>query len=715
MRELIASYVAQGWAPVWIPPLSKAPRDRDWTKRDYQPDHWYDGDNVGIKLGDASGGLVDVDLDCAEAVQLASLFLPPTATFGRASKPRSHWLYRAPETKTWKPKRAAVELRSTGAQTVFPPSVRGVSDRDPPGSVPEEIAWYDWPEAGPVTIDPAELRAHVCRLALGAMLLRLLPPLQEAHGVHDFLLAFAGGLRRAGWTADAAVDLVARSIGLDEPHREPAIRDTFAAEENTTGWPTVTELVGPPDAKALQKLAEDSSLRLQQIQPAAKAAIVSGYTLNDLGNAGRLVDLFGEHLRFIEGIGWLRWDGQRWAPSDGPWAEASWISQTLIAEGHALGNAAGKALIEHGRQSGNARRLAASLEIASHRPEVRLHPDDLDRDPWLLNCTNGTIDLRTGVLHEPNREHLITKMVPVAYDERAECPRFDQFLRETMAGDLELMAYLLRFLGYGITGLTSEHVFGLWYGPIGRNGKGTLIRALLHVLGDYAITIAPELLLHQLGTQHSTGLLDFRGARLALSNEAPEGKRWNESLVKQLTGGDAIRARAMRQDFVEFRPSHTLVVAANTRPLVREQGPAFWSRVHLLPWEVSFLGREDRTLDDQLAAEAPGILRYLVAGCLAWQGMGINPPTVMRTAGQDYRASQDTIGAFLEDTIAAKTGNRVNRAAVYRAYRQWALDGGEPFLLSARAFHRQLEERQFATIKTCGQVCYVDMELRRGG
>lgn len=703
MRDLVAAYRAQGWAPVRIPPLSKAPVDRDWPAIEYGPEHFAPGDNIGVKLGEPSDDLVDVDLDCLEAVRLAPAFLPPTITFGRASKPRSHWIYRSPGVKTWKPKRAKVELRSTGVQTVFPGSTHETG---------EPIEWYDVPNSGPAPLPANVLRAHVCRLALGSLLLRLIEPLQRASGVHDFLLALAGGLKRSGWNADAALDLVARSIGLDEPHREAAIRDTFTNEE-TTGWPTVTELVGPPDAKALQRLAEDDSMGFAVPAPVAEAETVSGYVLNDTGNATRLLAAFGENLRYAEGIGWLRWDGLRWEISDGPWPEATMCALAIMNEGLSTSGSAGKALIEHGRQSGNANRLRGCLEIASHDPAVRVTVDVLDADQWALNCTNGTVDLRTGELRAHAREDLITKLCPVPYDPAATCPRFDRFLLETMDGDTELAAYLLRFLGYGITGSTREHVFGLWHGATGGNGKSTLIDLLSYVLDDYAITVAPDLLLAQPNSQHSTGLLDFRGARLVLSNEAPEGKRWNESLVKRLTGGDVIRARRMRQDFIEFTPSHTLIVAANARPLVREQGPAFWRRVNLLPWAVSFTGREDKQLPATLRSEAAGVLRYLVAGCLAWQHAGLLPPAQIVAAGDDYRESQDTLGAFVQDAIAPKSGNAIAKSAIYNAYRQWATQGGEPYLLSARSFHRQLAERQFRTTKRQGTRCYVDVEITR--
>lgn len=429
--------------------------------------------------------------------------------------------------------------------------------------------------------------------------------------------------------------------------------------------------------------------------------VLSGgaYPTNDSGNADRLLFLFGPHLRFVPGLGWHRWDKTRWALGDAPQHEAEMCARQIVADGRTMGGDAGAAIAKWGHTSGNAGRVAAAVELLSHRPEVRVEAARLDADPWLLNVANGTIDLRTGTLREHRREDLITKLSPVAYSASARAPRFHAFLRECMAGDEDLVGYMLRWLGYCLTGDVREQVFGLWSGA-GANGKSTLLDLASRVWGDYAATIPADELLENAG-RHPTGLMDLRGARLATTVEPPSGRRWNESLLKQLTGGDAITARRMRQDPVTFRPTHKLVMACNAKPIVRDQGRGFWRRVHAVPWSVSFEGRGDAELAAKLAAEAPGVLAMCVAGCLAWQRQGLAPPASADAARDDYAASQDVVGAFVDEHLAADAAAFAPRAQLYDAFRTWALASGE-YCPPASVLYRQLEERGWRPHKRDG-------------
>ncbi|MBK6920519.1 MAG: hypothetical protein IPH07_24170 [Deltaproteobacteria bacterium] len=435
-------------------------------------------------------------------------------------------------------------------------------------------------------------------------------------------------------------------------------------------------------------------------QHGADALTAGRYPTNDSGNASRLMKLFGGDFRYAEGLGWLRWNGQRWTIGDGPHHEAELCATLIVEDGKRMGGEVGEALVKWGRTSGNAGRIAAAVEVLRHRPEVRIDADQLDADPWLFCCRNGTIDLRTGTLREHRREDMITRQSPVEYDAAATCPRFLQFLGECHPGAPDVVWYLLRWLGYSLTGSVREHVFGLWYGA-GRNGKSTLLELALHVWGDYGCAIQPDLLLERGSDQHPTGLMDLRGARLVVTSEPPAGRRWNESLVKQLTGGDSVTARRMRQDPVTFRPSHTMTMACNARPIVRDQGAAFWSRVHPLEWGVSFRGREDRELDTKLRMEAPGVLALAVQGCLAWQTQGLNPPAAVAAARDDYHASQDVIGVFVAEQLTPDPLSFLPRNLLYGAFSAWAQRGGE-YCPPASVLYRQLEERGWQTTKREG-------------
>jgi len=485
----------QGWHTLRLRPLRKAPIRKDWQKAGCadEPTEFQPGENIGVALGRVSGGLVDVDLDCAAAVEVAAAFLPPTCTFGRPSRWRSHWIYQVSgevEAESWNAA-AHVELRGSGRQTMFPPSIRGRDERkDPPEYQPEALAWIS--DGQPMaTVDARTLRAAVVRVAAASILRQAVPHMPG--GVHHGLLALAGILRRSGWPLEAAEELVEGAIGLDEAHRAPAIRDTYALESDaeTTGFPTLARLMGDVPAKELYALLRDASLGYT---PPALEVLRDEPPFNDAGNASRLVQRYGQDLRHAEGVGWLRWTGAHWRVDQaGPQAEAEAVAEELrtsTAEGEV-----GLAHRKWGLKLGNAGPLQAMIQLAAKRPEIRIAPEQLDADPWLLGKPGGTLDLRTGLLRPAAREDLITRQTSTAPDWSRPASRFDRFLLEVMGGDPELAAYLLRFAGWALTGDTSEHAFAAWWGAAGRNGKSTLLEALLGVWGDYGTTIATEVLL----------------------------------------------------------------------------------------------------------------------------------------------------------------------------------------------------------------------------
>ncbi|HKY51707.1 MAG TPA: phage/plasmid primase, P4 family, partial [Candidatus Limnocylindria bacterium] len=522
------AYVAAGWKLVRIPPLAKGPTDKGWPAIEYTPESFAPGDNTGVKLGAPSGGLVDVDLDCDEAVRLAEFFLPSTCTFGHASKRRSHWLYVCP-IKTHKPARTHVELRSTGLQTVVPPSIH------PSG---EAIEWTGG-ETGPTRVEPTELLTAFARLAAATLLARMWPRLQAARGAHEGAMRLAGALWHAGWTHEDAESLILPAAelggGRDDGHRRTAIASTFAeGEKNRAGWPLFAELVDPADAQALRAVID----LVPSVSRSVIASTLEHGALTDVGNAERFMSEHGDGLRHVRGLGWLRWDGTRWAASGEPVSEA-------IATVRGLGKLAttsGDAILAKWATQSEARsKIDACLSLASRMDGLALDVSALDSDPWTLNAANGMIDLRTGQLREHDRLALCSKLAPVEYDPAATAPRFASFLGEVFAGNTEVALYVLRFLGYALTGLVRDQVLGLWYGAHGANGKGTLLELAQSIMGDYACTIASHVLLG--GTsQHPTSLMTLLGKRLVISQEVDEGKAWNEALVKTLTGGDRITA-----------------------------------------------------------------------------------------------------------------------------------------------------------------------------
>jgi putative DNA primase/helicase len=322
--------------------------------------------------------------------------------------------------------------------------------------------------------------------------------------------------------------------------------------------------------------------------------------------------------------------------------------------------------------------------------------DELDPDPWLLNCQNGTIDLRSGELLEHRRADMITKETPVEYHEAAAAPTFEAFL-ETILPNEDIRSFVQRALGSAISGKVRDDVLVIFHGG-GANGKSTLVHAVMEALGEYAIASAPDLLMSK-GHSHPTELADLFGARLVSCMESEEGRRLNEGLVKQLTGRDRISARRMREDFWQFDPTHTIILGTNHKPEVRGTDLAIWRRLKLVPFGVTIpKAEQDKDLSEKLQSELPGILRWLVEGCLQWQANGLQEPDEVLAATDSYRSDMDTLAQFIEDSCTVHAGAQAPATPLWKHYTRWCDESGEK-PLKQRAFGTRLGERGFESFK----------------
>jgi len=421
----------------------------------------------------------------------------------------------------------------------------------------------------------------------------------------------------------------------------------------------------------------------------------------DLGNARRLVADHGPRLRWAPQLGhWLHWDGTRWAEdlTGEVHRRAKDTVDGLLTQIASTSGDERKRITRHWLASQGAARLAAMVTLAATEPDVPVTIDELDTDPFALNVANGTVDLRTGRLRPHWGDDLHTKLAPVAYDEAAACPRWEHFLADVFDGDEELVAFLRRLAGYTLTGDVSEHVLPFAHGG-GANGKTTLFGTLQRLLGDYAVQLDPHVLMDTGHEQHPTGLTDLRGARMAATVETEAGRRLAEVLVKQLTGGDPIRARRMRCDFFQFAPTHKLWLAGNHLPTIVGNDHAIWRRILLIPFNVTFEGeRCDRALPNRLAEEMPGILAWAVAGCLEWQKHGLGVPDAVRRTTGAYRSGEDHVGRFLADCAEVDPTASVSARKLREVYEDWCSQVGErPW--SAKAVGEQLAARGFDRVQ----------------
>jgi putative DNA primase/helicase len=336
------------------------------------------------------------------------------------------------------------------------------------------------------------------------------------------------------------------------------------------------------------------------------------------------------------------------------------------------------------------------ISLAKSRPGIPIVPDELDADPWALNTASGTIDLRSGKLREHRRDDLITKMAPPEYDPVADAPIFERFLERVLPLE-SVRQFLQRAVGYAAVGVVREEVLPILHGS-GANGKTTLTGVLMEALGDYAMQAAPDLLMLKRGT-HPTELSDLFGARFVVSTETEDGRRLAESVVKNLTGRERIKARRMREDFWEFDPTHTVFLSTNHRPEVKGTDHAIWRRPKLIPFTVTIPDHEqDKSLPEKLRGELPGVLAWIVRGALQYQTGGLGVPEQVEHATNVYRSEMDTLAAFFEDRCVIDPKATVPATPLYRSYQRWCDDSGEASE-SQKRFSSRLLERGFDSFR----------------
>jgi putative DNA primase/helicase len=425
------------------------------------------------------------------------------------------------------------------------------------------------------------------------------------------------------------------------------------------------------------------------------------YRMTDLGNAERLVDRHGDDMRWVQKFrDWAVWSGRCWDAS-GTITVERWAKETaraLVSEAAQLPDGAErKQLHAHAVRSESAAKVRAMIEMARSEPGIAIEPDAFDRDPWLFNCANGALDLRTGVLQDHARADMARRISDVAYDPKASAPRWASFLRRVLP-DAETRAFLQRAVGYSLTGSTSEQKLLLMYG-FGANGKTTFCETVKEVLGDYGQQMPFETLLEKryAGIPNDVARLD--GARFVLASESKDGDRFNEQLVKQLTGGDTMTARFLHAEFFDFRPQCTVWLRTNHRPVVRGTDDAIWRRFLMVPFEVQIPEDErDDSLPQQLLAELPGVLAWAVEGCLAWQRQGLAPPAEVQAATDAYRNDSDVMGTFFEECCTLRPDARVMGGQLFDTYRNWSRDA-ELVTMSKVSFGKKMKERGFEQIR----------------
>ena len=679
--DYLSEYVEREWVPVPAEPKSKECFLQGWPDRQLADVNltaeFSSSSNVGIVLGTNSGGLVDIDLDCDEAVEIAHRFLPPTGVrFGRKSRPNSHWIYKVEDCGSRIPFEGIqgdgtlVEYRANGCQTLFTPSI------NPSGEVVEFTEFSDATEVG-----CEELKRCVEKLAAATLISKHWPKGSR----HSAALALAGALLNSQWTVEDVTEFV---TAVCEGARDSEIKDRLQAVadtagnrskgEDVTGWPRLSDLVG---SHVVEKVTGWLSIQFRQRgigdngPPDGHVAI----RWTDIGNAKRFSSQHRKHARWVSDMGvWIVWQGNRWAVDQGPavtkFAQetAKSIFQEVADEPDSKNK---EELSKWAVRTGNQQRLQAMVEQS--KPHMLICFTELDKDPWLLNCKNGVVNLLTGKLSKPDPNLWLTKLTGTNFDPDANCPEFEKFLNTIMGGDDDLIRFVQRAFGYSLTGSTKEQCFFIAHGN-GANGKSTLINVVRDILGDYAANSQIESFSVQKFTASiRNDLARLRGARLVTTAESEKGQELAESLIKQLTGGDRITTRFMRKEFFEFVPTFKLWLATNHKPKIAGDDSAFWRRVHLLPFEITIPpDQQDKDLVQRLMLEAEGILAWAVKGCLKWQKAELSPPDRVKKATDEYQGEMDFVRQFVDEEIGTNPDCVVTKADMHKAYQNWRWSNG---------------------------------------
>ena len=420
------------------------------------------------------------------------------------------------------------------------------------------------------------------------------------------------------------------------------------------------------------------------------------------GTMRRLLAEHGDDLMYVaDAARWYSWDGRRWARD-----QTGEVQRRTKATVDGLIDAVGdepdldrrKALVNHWGKAQTAHVQRGIIELARTEADVAVTIADLDRDPWALNVRNGTLDLRTGELGPARREDRITKLAPVDYEPDAACPTWERFVRWACCEDDELVEYLQRLVGYTLTGDVSEQLLVFCLGA-GANGKTTFLTVLQAMLGldddGHACQAPPRLLVSSRHEQHPTQVADLVGRRLVVCTEVDADDRFDEVLVKQLTGGDPLKARFMRQDFFTFQPTGTFWLAANHKPNVRGTDHAIWRRIKLVPFNATVTDDDrDPHLVDKLLKELPGILAWAVRGCRAWQSDGLGAARAVLDATDRYRAEQDVFSQFLDDCCVLGDMYVVGATDLHDAFRTWCSSNGTE-AVTPKALAPTLRDRGF--------------------
>lgn len=438
------------------------------------------------------------------------------------------------------------------------------------------------------------------------------------------------------------------------------------------------------------------------------------FHLTELGNAERITFYNGHNIRYCNELEWLIWNGKYWQEDSKREIEqiAAKTFRALYRESRDSDDESRKKQLWEWAKKCE-RRSVRINSILDARPMVSVEKSEFDSHKYLYNCENGVIDLKTGKLLPHDRELLLTKMSKVSYDPEAECPNWTTFLNSIFKDsegntNFELINFLQKAVGYTLTGDISEQVMFFLYGT-GRNGKSTFINTIQTLLGDYGRQTNSDTFIKKKNENPiNNDIARLDGARFVSAVESEEGQQLSESLVKQITGGEKMSARFLRQEFFEFTPEFKVFFTTNHKPIIKNNDEGIWRRIRLVPFTVTIPKEQiDKHLPEKIAAEMSGILRWAVEGCLKWQSEGLGEPAAVVEATETYRQDMDILGPYFEENCIIHVNANTEAKKLYEDYKRWCYENDE-MELKNRQFYRQLETRGYKKFRGVANKVFFD-------
>ena len=431
------------------------------------------------------------------------------------------------------------------------------------------------------------------------------------------------------------------------------------------------------------------------------------HALTDAGNSLRFTEDHDGRLIYVKGPGWYVWDGQRWlADDDAAYRAAKETARRIRYEAAAIQDDKANAVFQHAKNSESRGRIEAMVALAS-KGEIAsmglVRPiDTLDQHAHLLNCANGTVDLRKGRVRPHDKDHYLTHLIDASYEPRNTAPLWERTLREVFCEDDDLVAWFQRAVGYSAAGEPNpEKCLFIAHGS-GDNGKSLVLETITDVLGDLAHVAAADTFVttNQKHGNIQNDLASMRGARFVRVPETGDGERLARQVIKTITGGDTIKARFLYREYFAYLPRFKVWIATNHLPAVPHTDKAAWSRIKVIPFTREFAPSEqNRNLRAQLAKERDGILTWIVRGAYEWYRRGLGEmPLAVAAATFDYRASQDTVGRFIVEAVVDDPHSVLVKSETYREYKEWCrAEGLQP--IGRNTFFTAIRERGYLSKK----------------